>query len=101
MLNWRASVSVALPQTGTLHRRVLKNPGHLVGRRALDLLPEPLLDQVIGAEPALAGAAVDQRIVEILDVTGRLPNARMHQDAGIEPDDVAPLVHESSATRGP
>ena len=80
----------------TLHRRVLKNPGHLVGRRALDLLPKPLLDQVIGSEPALAGAAVDQRVIEALDVPRRLPNAGMHQNAGIEADDVPALVHESA-----
>ena len=59
-------------------------------------LPEPLLDQVIRSKPALARATVNQRVIETLDVTRRLPNARMHEDTGIEPDDVAALVHEST-----
>ena len=58
------------------------------------MLAEPLLDQVIRPEPALAGAAVNQRVIEALDVPRRLPNARMHQNAGIETDDVPALMHE-------
>ena len=57
------------------------------------MLPEPLLDQVIGSEPALARPAVNQRIIEALDVPDA-SQTRMHQNAGIEADDVPALMHE-------
>ena len=93
MLNWRASVSVALPHTGHFRpasSRCATSPPAV----CLGVLPEPLLDQVIGAEAALAGPAIDERVVETLDVTRRLPNARVHQDASVDPDDVAPPMDE-------
>ena len=74
MLNWRASVRVRLPQTGQgrfASRRICR---HLLWRLALGVDAELLLDQMVGAESALAGLAIDQRIVEVDDVTRRLPD---------------------------
>ena len=60
------------------------------------MLAKPLLDEVVRSKAALARPAVNQRVIEALDMSRRLPNARMHQNAGIEPDDVPTLVHESA-----
>ena len=50
--------------------------------------------QVIGPPALLAVAAVDQRIGEVGQVTGRLPDPRAGQDGGVEADDfVAELDH--------
>ena len=48
---------------------------------------------VVGPEPVLALAAVHQRIGEAGHVAGGLPDARVHEDGGIEPLDVVPGVH--------
>ena len=54
--------------------------------------------QVLGAgelvepEPAVVGRALDERIAERADVAGRDPDLRVHQDPGIEPDDVVALL---------
>ena len=94
MLNWRASVSVRFPQTGQGRFASRRISDIFVGRHALGMDAEPLLDQMVGPESALAGLAVDQRIVEVDDVTRRLPDAWVHQDPGIEADHVAPPVDE-------
>ena len=94
MLNWRASVSVRLPHFGQGRFASRRIADHLFRRFALGVHAEPLLDQVIGPEAALAGFAIDQRIVEIDDVAGCLPDARVHQDAGVEADHVAPALDE-------
>src|SRR5215213_1321650 len=60
------------------------------------MLAEPLLDEVVRTKAALARPAVNQRVIEALGMSRRLPNARMHQNAGIEPDDVPTLVDESA-----
>ena len=59
-----------------------------VGRagRALDL-------RIVGAKALLAVAAIDERIGEPGDVTARLPDARVHQDRGVEPLDVVARAH--------
>ena len=57
---------------------------------------ELFLDQVIGAEPGLARFAVNERIVEIDDVAGRLPDLRVHENAAVEPDHIAPALHEGA-----
>ena len=74
--------------------RLAQDLRHLLWRHALGMDAELLLDQMVGPESALAGLAVDQRIVEVDDVTRRLPDAWVHQDAGIEADHVAPPVDE-------
>ena len=43
---------------------------------------------LVGAEAALAGLAVDERIDEPTHVPGRLPHARVHEDRRVEPLDV-------------
>src|SRR5215212_3744726 len=47
--------------------------------------------ELVGAKAQLARAAVDERVAEALDVTGRLPHARMEDHCGIERDDVVAL----------
>ena len=69
--------------------------------------PEPLDDprvleigrrQVLGAgqlvepEALVVGRALDQRVAERADVAGRHPHLRVHEDAGVEPDDVVALL---------
>jgi hypothetical protein len=50
--------------------------------------------QLIGPEPLLAVAAVDERVGEGGDVTRCFPHLRRHQDGGVETDDVvAALDH--------
>src|ERR1022692_1642413 len=49
------------------------------------------LDQVVRAEPLVAGLAFGQRIDELGDVTAGLPHLRSQDHAGIQPDDVVPL----------
>src|SRR5205814_2281588 len=46
-----------------------------------------------------AVAALDERIGEVLDVTGRLPDARMHEDRAVEPDDVVAELHHGAPPR--
>ncbi len=55
-------------------------------RRALDVV-------FVGAEPALARAALDERIGETADVAARFPHARVHQNGRVEPFDVVPSAH--------
>ena len=49
--------------------------------------------ELVGAEAQLAGAAVDERVGEALDVARRLPDARVEDDRRVERDDVVPLLH--------
>ncbi len=49
--------------------------------------------ELVGAEAELARAAVDERVGEPGDVAGRLPDARVEDDRGIERDDVVTLLH--------
>ena len=52
--------------------------------------------QLVGPEPLLAVAAVDERVGERRDVTARLPDLRRHEDRGVETDDVvAHLDHRT------
>ncbi len=43
---------------------------------------------MVGAEPVFAHLAIDEDIVEGIDVSGRLPHLRMHDDRRIEGNDV-------------
>ena len=49
--------------------------------------------RIIGAEPALAVAAIDERIGENLHVAARLPHARVHEDRRVEPFHVVARAH--------
>ena len=51
---------------------------------------------VIGAEPLLARLAVDERVREAGDVTGRFPHAGMHDDRRVEPDHVVAAGHHGT-----
>src|SRR5690606_29622140 len=55
--------------------------------------------KVIRAEAGLARAAVDERVREPGDVAARLPDARVHQDRGVEPLDVVTLVNHRAPPR--
>ncbi len=48
--------------------------------------------QLVEPEAQLVSGALDQRIAERLDVAGRHPHLGVHQDAGIEADDVVALL---------
>ena len=61
------------------------------------MLARPLaalrLVELVGSVAALAEAAVDERIAEAGDVSGRLPDRGVEDDRGVERDDVVPLAH--------
>ena len=48
--------------------------------------------QLVEAEPPVVGLALDQRIAERAHVPGRDPDLRVHEDPGIETDDVVALL---------
>ena len=48
--------------------------------------------QLVEAEAAVVGLALDQRVAERADVAGRDPDLRVHEDAGVEADDVVALL---------
>ena len=64
------------------------SPGRLLGLR-----PQLLELELVGAEAKLARAAVDERVVEDVDVAGCLPHAWVEDDCGVESDDVVALLH--------
>ena len=49
--------------------------------------------ELVGAEAAVAVAALDERIREPLHVAAGLPHARVHEDSGIHALHVGPAVH--------
>src|SRR5690606_18329063 len=51
--------------------------------------------ELVGPHALLAGAAVDQRVAEVLDVARSLPGARMGDDRRVEPLDVLALAHHA------
>jgi len=57
--------------------------------------PAPALRvlEMVGAEPQLARAAVDERVAEAGEMARRLPYARVEDDRRVERDDVVPLLH--------
>src|SRR5262249_6895258 len=57
------------------------------------LAPALNLVELVGSEPQLAGAAVDQRVGEALDVPGRLPDAWVENDRRGDSNDVVALLH--------
>ena len=48
--------------------------------------------QLVEPEPAVVGRALDERIAERADVPRRHPDLRVHQDPGVEADDVVALL---------
>ncbi len=50
------------------------------------------LGQVVGPEALFAVPAVDERVGERLDVAARLPDPGVHEDGGVEADDVVPQL---------
>src|SRR5581483_2943491 len=48
----------------------------------------------VGPEAALAGLAVDHRVAEALEVPARLPDPRVHEHRGLDPEDVAAEVDD-------
>ena len=51
-----------------------------------------VLHQLVGAEAALAGLAVDHRVGECVNVAAGLPDARIHDDGGVQADDIVALL---------
>ena len=56
---------------------------HLLVHLVLDF-GEIVLDEYIGAVPLLGVLVVDKRIIEGTHMSGRFPNLRVHEDAGID-----------------
>ena len=48
--------------------------------------------QLVEPEAPVVGLALDQRVAERADVPGRHPDLRVHEDPGVEPDDVVALL---------
>ena len=57
-----------------------------------DQLPPLLLAELVGAVALLAVLAVDHGVGEAAEVAGGLPDARVHDDRGVEADDVLTAV---------
>ena len=68
--------------------------GHLLVD-LLVILGDLIFDQHIRAVALLAVTVVDKRIIKGIDVTGRLPNCRMHKDGAVETDDVLMQQHHA------
>src|ERR1700733_3918604 len=51
------------------------------------------LDQMVGAEPVVAGQALGQRVDELGDVPAGLPHLGCEDHRGVDPDDVVALLH--------
>ena len=72
-----------------------------LGQIALGVLSGPLrrlpaalrVLELVGAEAQLAGAAVDERVREALDVARSLPDPRMEDHRGVDQHDVVALLH--------
>ncbi len=54
------------------------------------------LHQLVGAEAALAGLAVDHRVGEGVDVAAGLPDAGVHDDGGVQAHHVVPLLDDGA-----
>jgi hypothetical protein len=52
--------------------------------------------ELVGAEAALAGAAVDELVAEVLDVARSLPRARVADDRAVQALDVVALAHDAA-----
>src|SRR4029077_10113608 len=57
------------------------------------------LRQLVEAVAMLAVRALYERIREVLDVPGRLPDLRVHEDRGVEADDVVAELHHRAPPR--
>src|SRR5206468_10574393 len=57
------------------------------------------LGRLVDAEVLVPVAALDQRVGEVLDVTRGLPDPRMHEDRGVEADDVVAQLHHRTPPR--
>ena len=73
---------------GALEPEALDDAGVLQVRRRQALGAR----QLVEPEPPMVGLALDQRVAERADVPGRHPHLRVHEDPGIEPDDVVALL---------
>ncbi len=82
----RLEHEVELARLGEVAVRRLARPLARLAAAAREL-------ELVGAEAELAGAAVDERVGEAGDVAGRLPDARVEDDRGVEGDDVVALLH--------
>ena len=86
-LNWRGGDS-GPPSTGQ------RSPSRSMIARVEQLRWAEVLGagQLVEPEPAMVGLAFDQRVAEAPDVAGRDPHLRVHQDPGVQPDDVVALL---------
>ena len=48
--------------------------------------------QLVEAEPAMVRRAFDERVAEAADVARGHPHLRVHEDPGVQPDDVVALL---------
>ena len=71
-----------------------RRPEPLDDRRVLQVGRRQVLGagQLVEPEAPVVGLALDQRVAERADVAGRHPDLRVHEDPGVEPDDVVALL---------
>ena len=68
---------------------------HLVEAHRVDVdLAMHVPDQLVGAVACLAAAAVEQRVGEAGDMSGRDPSLGVHDDGGVESDVVGALLNK-------
>src|SRR5262249_9723315 len=79
---------------GREHQVEAARLGEVVLGRALSRAARRRVGELIGAEALLAGAAVDHRVAEVLDVTRRLPGPRVRDDRAVDALDVGALAHD-------
>ena len=58
-------------------------------------LREIIFDQHIGAITLFAVLIIDQRIVKRIDMSGSLPNGRVHKDGRVDPYDILMEQHHA------
>src|SRR5262249_39640409 len=82
------------PHEGLEHEVELPRLGELPAA-----LRAAITAHVVGPKALLARLAVDQRIGEALDVTGRFPHSWMHEDGTVDADDVGTCLRHLSPPR--
>ena len=87
-------------ERAAVHGTLQPQPGDDVGVAHVRLAEVLRARQLVEPEAALVRLALDQRVGERRDVAGRDPDLGMHQDPGVQPHDVVPLL-DHDAPPGP
>ena len=87
--------NIRLNSRASVRSQSASSPGCFDGR-----LPQLRVLEVVGPEPELAGAAVDQRVGEPADVARGDPHLRVEDDRGVERDHVVALLDHRAPPLG-